>query len=432
VLRLIFILNLWIGAANASAGVSGQLKSITDYYPQTLYEPVDDLIPTLHGQLSGKAKWSKSLRVQWKLLASSNLVAEGDAKTYPARTESFYGDIQEAYIEKKFGQQKISLGYNTVNWGVMDLYSPMDAVNTSVLFHPVRSQRQGAGMLQWGFSGDWLEADALYIPWQTPPLLPDMDSRWLPRKFLVNVSSANGKIYLPDQLEYQQLRPEALRQALQHNGGLRLAAHIGRVDISAMHYEGAATTAKVRPTISVTTVGGAYTARSPIQIAPLYARMRTSGLGLVWATDQWIFKNENVYQAAVTKDPLVQNWSIQNVIGAETNWNIFDGTLTTIFQFYYAHNPESSDNTMGNYFRLFDRTPVTAFRYAVSDDLTILSSVLYESKAQGFFFIAGFEQKLKDALSWGLSWRDFSARNDGILKTYDRNDHGSMELTYFF
>jgi hypothetical protein len=46
--------------------------------------------------------------------------------------------------------------------------------------------------------------------------------------------------------------------------------------------------------------------------------------------------------------------------------------------------------------------------------------------------MAGFEQKLSDVLRWGIGWRDFSAEADGLLKTYDKNDHANLEMVYFF
>jgi hypothetical protein len=46
--------------------------------------------------------------------------------------------------------------------------------------------------------------------------------------------------------------------------------------------------------------------------------------------------------------------------------------------------------------------------------------------------MAGFENKLSDSLRWGLSWRDFSAPEEGLIKTFDRNDHATLELTYYF
>jgi len=46
--------------------------------------------------------------------------------------------------------------------------------------------------------------------------------------------------------------------------------------------------------------------------------------------------------------------------------------------------------------------------------------------------MAGFDQRLSDSLKWSVSWRDFSAGRDGLIKTYERNDHAGMDLIYYF
>lgn len=395
---------------------------------------MDNLLPRLEATLQDKIKFKSSWRAQWKIFASGNFVADGETRTSPGRSEKFYLDLPEAFVERKRGEQKFRAGFNTVNWGLVDLSSPMDTVNTVALFHPLHSIKQGAPMLEWLWTSDTFEVDALYIPWQTRPRLPDADSRWLPRSVLLNLRADRYRIVLPKKIAYRTLKPETIDHALSHNAGVKLTLHWGRLDLHASHFEGAGSVAKARPTVELDTsiASDDLYALSPIGLAPLTYRVRTSGLGFVWATDSWIFKNENVYQSAVGQDPLVQPWMWQHVLAAETSSEIGGRNLTTILQFYKATSSFRADNTTSNYFRLFDQTPVLAMRLASSDTLTWLGSALYESNTRGWFFILGFEHKLKDALSWKLSWTNFSAPREGLLKTYDKNDHATLEMTYFF
>jgi hypothetical protein len=57
---------------------------------------------------------------------------------------------------------------------------------------------------------------------------------------------------------------------------------------------------------------------------------------------------------------------------------------------------------------------------------------MLDTENQGLFVMAGFTRKLSDALAWSLGWRDFSGGSDGLIKTYEHNDHASMDLIYYF
>jgi hypothetical protein len=410
----------------AWASFSGSLKSSTDFYPAHLGEPTDDVTPYVILDVNGKHKLNKKLRVQWRGYALSN----PDSKSAP---ENLYGDLPEAFFEWKAPADfKLKLGMNTVNWGVVDVSSPSDVVNPSAFFHPLRLLKRGSPMIDLAWNKEVIGFEAIYIPRQQKSLLPSTDSRWLPRKLLLNLSYAGDKILLPDFIEYQYTKDEILDHALDHNAGLRLSSHLGSVDLYLMHFEGAAPQPKVRPKITINSGPSGTFAASPVVLRPLYYRVRTSSLGAVYAGEKWIFRVESAYQHSISQDPLIQPWAWSSVAAIETNFNLGSSTLTVLGQYYYAQNPQESDNLITSTYRLFDRTGVLGFRWPVSETLLLTGSVLYETKTRGKFLMAGFEQKLSDVLRWGMGWRDFSAEVDGLLKTYDKNDHANLELIYFF
>ncbi|HMN69324.1 MAG TPA: hypothetical protein PKC28_12355, partial [Bdellovibrionales bacterium] len=132
------------------------------------------------------------------------------------------------------------------------------------------------------------------------------------------------------------------------------------------------------------------------------------------------------------EDPLLQPWSWGNVLALETNVAFGEHTATVLAQYYYTENPQAPDNQISSSYRLFDRTGLIGARVPWSEELLITGSVLYESRTQGVFWMLGFENKLSDVLRWGIAYRDLSASRDGLLKTYDKNDHAVLDLTYFF
>jgi hypothetical protein len=141
--------------------------------------------------------------------------------------------------------------------------------------------------------------------------------------------------------------------------------------------------------------------------------------------------SENTVNPDGTRDDF-QPWSWSNVVAAESNIKIGTKTVTALAQFYYTQNPTAADNFVSSSFRLFDRTYLLGLRFPYSDALLISASALYETHTQGWFWSAGFESSLTDTLKWALTWRDFSAERQGLLKTFDRNDHVTLDLNYYF
>lgn len=425
---------LWLGIALgatdsiASATFGGQLKSSSDYYPYHLSDKTKDLSPYLSVELTEKYKFNKRIRFQARALGLTN----PESQYSP---EKLYGDLPEAFLELKSSDFKLRGGMDTVNWGLVDVSSPSDVINPQALFHPLRSYRRGAPMVEALWDKQVIGFHLIYIPRQQAPLLPSKDSRWLPRRSLLNLSALGTKIVLPSFIEYDYLPSVTLDHALDHNAGIKLTSHLDGWDFQVTHFEGVAPSPKVTiPDIHINTDPTMTYAAvvSPIQLAPLYYRVRTTGLGISWAREKWIYRFESAYQHSISSHPFVQPWMWSNVFAVETNVPVGTTTMTWLAQFYYTKNPQAADNMISSNYRIFDRTAILGTRWALSDDVTITASVLYEIEQMGFVLMGGFEQKLSESLKWGLGWRNFSASKDGVLKTYSYNNHGTLDLTYYF
>lgn len=433
-MKILLCVFLALAAPLASAGpINGQLKSTTDDYPYNLGPPTSDLIPYVSLQFEQKVKFSHTLHLQWKAFALTNT-----ASKYPP--ENFYGDIPELYLEKKWGESKWRIGLNTVNWAVVDVNSPSDTVNTIAMFHPLRQMKEGAPMVEGLIGPEAFNLDLIYIPVQRRPLLPSKDSRWLPRDFLVNVPSYQGisKIDIPQRLDYEFNHAQDLSGSLQNNYGAKLASHLGSLDTQITYFEGAAPTPKILPTINATfgNTPDELIAMSPIYLTPITYRVRTTGFGFAWAAlDNLIIRGESAYQSTVSQyqvSGVLQPWSWSNVLALETNVSIGSSTLTILGQYYYAKNPQAADNFLASSYRLFDNAAILGGRLAYSDTLTVNLSALYEPDTKGVFAQGGFDEKLSDHLSWGLSYHEFAAQKDSLLKTFEKNSHGTLDMIYYF
>ncbi len=408
----------------AWASISGQLKSTTDVYPHNFGPPTQTVVPYVSLELNDKYKISRNTRAQWKLYALTNTVS----KYSP---EKFYGDIPEALVEMRRGTGKLKLGINTLNWGVVDVSSPSDVVNTQAIFHPLRTSKQGAPMVDVSFGPETFNLNLVYIPVQRAPVLPSKDSRWLPRELLIDEKVAelnNNSIIFPKTIEYEYTKMDTQSHALNHNAGAKLSSHIGSWDLQVVHFQGAAPSPKIKPLIR-TFFNDLI---SPVPLTQVNYRIRTTGFGFVWAREKWIWRGESAYSHTISEDPYLPPWSWQSVLEAETNIDLGSSTLTVVMLGYYTQNPKEADNNIGSAYRIFDRTAVLAGRWAYSENLTIMLSGLWETQTNGLFAMGSFDYKLSDHLKWGLTWRNFSAQKPGLLKTYAKDSHGSMELTYFF
>jgi hypothetical protein len=424
------VFSTWIllqaGALHADS-FAGQLKASVDDFPYHLGPPTQDLTPYVTAELSDKYKFSKKFRFQWKAYALTNTSTHYSP-------ENFYGDIPEAFFEYKATHvAKLRIGMNTLNWGVVDISSPSDVVNTLMIFNPMKIRKQGAPIAELLLGEETLNLDLIYIPVQRSPQLPSQDSRWLPRQYLSNVNFQGTTIQLLSFIEYNYEPTQTLDHALNNNYGAKLASHLGSWDFQVTHYVGAATSPKARLDINIqNNLSNNLYATSPIGVHQVNYLVETTGFGFVWAGEKWIFRGETAYSNTRSSDDILQPWAWSSVLAAETNVPIGSRTLTLLGQAYYTKNPQAADNMISSAYRIFDQTGMLGARFAYSDELTITVSSLYQTNTRGLFWMAGFDQKLSDHLRWGLSWTNFSAPTPGLMQTYAKDDHATLDMSYFF
>lgn len=421
-------LGLALHAASALAWVSsGQLQSTTDIYAQRTRKSTGDLAPFVNVELRAEACPRADLR--WRFRGT--LLSNPDAARAPDR---LHGDVREGFVEYARAASTFRVGMDTVDWSLVSVASPSDMVNTEVLFHPLRPLKRGAPMLSWTWAQPGFELQALYIPRQARPLLPSPDSRWWPRSSLNNVNGSRDHTDLPEALSYDINGPETLNQALAHNVGARARVHAGALDLQLTYFEGAAPRPKTLAIVAMETdpFTGERRATSPVLITPLTYRVRTTGAGLTWTGAHWTYRVESAYQHTVSRHPVLAPSSWTSAAGVETTFDV-DHTPTTWFaQYSYTRTPQAPDNFLSSLARLYDNTLVIGARWPTQDDVTVVLSALYAFDQSGLLWTAGFEQKLSEALRWSLTWRDLSGTREGFLKTFDSNDHATLELTYIF
>ena len=172
-MKIIILFGFLLTTFPAAATPSGQLKASVDHYPSFSQEDETSIIPYLSLEIGDKYKLSQKTRFQFRGTLLGNL----ESKEQP---EQIYADLPEAVFEWRLPGLRLRAGMNIINWGVVDINSPSDVVNPVAMFHPLRSYKRGAPMLEFDWSSDTFGVHAIYIPVQQRPLMPSIDSPWLP------------------------------------------------------------------------------------------------------------------------------------------------------------------------------------------------------------------------------------------------------------
>jgi hypothetical protein len=326
-----------------------------------------------------------------------------------------------------------------VNWGTMDIYSPMDVVNQRVYFYPLDPPKRGAPMIDFQVADNGWSFTALYIPWQAKAILPSTDSRWLPRQTLLNLQDNEGKLLLPTNPQYNYGDATQLNDALENNFGFNLSKHWDSLDVHLIYFNG--TTSE--PTFNWTTATPAQTVsltppvlqlNGTITLLPVYYRTETTGFGFSTTAGPVIIRGETAYTNAISSgaNDYFSAWSWQNALGVEKNFDFSSTTLTVVLQYYNGKYPNPADNLISSRVRLFDNTPALGFHWSLSDDKTIYGMVMYEIPQDGAIAVLGYQMKLTDSIHWDISYRELTANKPGLIQTYNDNNHADMKLIYYF
>lgn len=434
-----FLLILFVLSASPEVfAISGHLRSTTDFYQQKIGPPTDELTPWGLLELNDKHKFTKRLRVQWKFVAMGNFEAQGPGENQESlANEQVFLDLPEGFIEFRSGATKFRLGMNTVNWGVVDVSSPSNVVNTSAFLHPLRLPRRGAPMVEWQWDKEKFGISALYIPRQPRAVLPARDSRWLPRDVLTNfptniLTNELGTVVLPEEIEYSYIADRELDHARDHNYGVKLHSHLGSFDLQITHFEGMSPFPRIGLQGTAVPDGSGFRALPDLGLRQIQYKVRNSGFGATYAGEKMIFRLETNYQHTLSEGNGLERWKWANVFGIETNIEMGAKTLTLLTQYYHTEIPTRADNLISSSYRLFDRTGVLGIRFPWDDQWSFFASALLETETHGLFWTATIENKISDSLKMCVAWRDFSAQDVGLIKTFEKNDHANLELTYFF
>jgi hypothetical protein len=362
---------------------------------------------------------------------------QADPFNYSA-TERYWAEIPEAYVQLQDNGWRIQAGYNTFNWGVTDVYNPLDVLNARRLQDPLRQDKLGAPSLSVKKDVDNVSFEAVYIPLQRKSILPGEQSRWLPRQVFTTTAIGNGTdtaiLNLPPHLQYHFDPDRERDSALSNNYAARVqVTGIAQgLDASFQYFEGAATSPAVDLTVSGTVVSLqpqlVIDADPRIALIPVYYRQREYGGSLVYAAGGMIFRFEGSATRLISRGSDLLGNAEEFVLAVERPFPIGGQDLTVILQGSYANRSMPLTNTATAFNRIFDRTALVALRYSFSEKMSVLVSALWDVRFHEEFAHLEGTYRLTDTWKLGLSFDGLWGDIQTPLGGFNNNDRAVMSL----
>lgn len=358
----------------------------------------------------------------------------------PSSKERVYWDIQEGYMQLQWLPWTIQIGQNVQTWGDTDVFNPLDVVNAKRYYDPLHSEKLGAGTLLVKYEKEAFQFQALYIPKQRETKIPGESSRWLPRDVYksrtyegVELGNAtlSGKLNLPTSINYSFADPLILDKALDNNIGALMKFRLPGFDWTIAGFQGASITPAVNlRQVSITSVIPATaTTNLDVSVGPnitlraSYYKIRMLGTSFVWVLGDFLLKGASAHTeilSKVTDDTLPKN-TLENALGLERTFSLGSGSLTTLLQGTYIKREERLDSNSISLARMFDRAGMVGLRWAPTERLTVLASLLHDFHYRGDLQHGELGYKIADGWSTKLAGDFLSGTAETPLGTYKRN-----------
>lgn len=389
-------------------------------------------------------RWSLSTRVSGQYLVGD------ENRIWNQSGSPHYFEETELALEYRIRRHRFRVGTSTLRWGILDLYDPLDQVNSRRFENPISSEKRGDLMLLWQYSKPGREVsanfEAFYIPRKKLSILPSEKSTWLPREVYVpNLSEA--EFLLPRELVYQYLGHEELDGSLSHAYGARIVFRADSTETALQYDEGASAFPNVRPEVSGTVVAvPPQSDRTQIQADPLikltevYYRERHFGGSFTksFATSLLrlqIARTERLYAGRdLARDRTDLTIGYEKSIGAST-------LLAQVYANLLRLDVKTSDsvesgNDLASMSSLFDRAFALGWRYPLGDSSSLLVGGLYApgSQTDGWTAIgmSSLSLALTDSLTMDFGFNLIESGKRGPLSPFARNDGAQLKLTAIF
>lgn len=370
----------------------------------------------------------------WKFFFKPNFTAD---PINHSESERFFFDPSETYIRYQSESFSIQSGYNIFSWGVTDGYNPLDLLNQKQYFNPLRSRKLGTPSLVFSKTFDIWDYELIYIPQNREAILPGTESRWLPRKTFVPQTPDNDLVLiLPETLHYQYADRSDPDNARDHNAAFRIQRRGSTIDLSLIFYEGLAAFPLIQPVVTGTIVQ--ISPKTVIAVDPNVLlntknyRIRQGGFTFVSSQKNFLFKYATSYIQSLGDDPLMTDWTHENVLGLEKTFNLgSQGLMIAVLQHAFINSQRADDSNFSTT-EIFRRAWMLGGKMSWKEFWNISILALYDDVHSSHFEEVAVSRRFLDKWVVTLTVDNIQGPAEAPLGVYEKNDSYSLSLSRSF
>lgn len=387
-------------------------------------------------------RWSFSARTSGQFLIGD------ETTTWNQSGSPHYFEEQELSLEYRFRRHRVRLGTSTLRWGILDLYDPLDQVNSRRFENPIASEKRGDPMLLWQYSMPARHVssnfEVFYIPRKKLSILPSERSVWLPRELYVPYLS-EAEFLLSRELSYRYLAHEELDSSLSHAFGARVVFRGDTLEAAIQYDEGASAFPNVRPEVTGTVIAvPPQSDRTQIQADPIiklteiYYRERHFGGSITKSFSKSLMRvqlarTERLYGGrSLARDRTDLTIGFERSVGSST---LLAQTYANLLRLNVENKTESG-NDLASMSSLFDTAFAIGWRYPIGDSSSLLLGALYApgSQTEGWTTLAmsNMSLALADSLTLDFGFNLLESGKRGPLSPFAQNDGAQLKLTALF
>lgn len=345
---------------------------------------------------------------------------------------------QELNLEYRYLGHRIRVGTTVLRWGIVDLYDPLDQVNSRRFESPLATSKRGDPMLYWTQTslspqGSAFISEVFFVPFRRPSLMPSQASAWLPRQIYIP-NLPDTEFVLPEALEYRYTGREEINDSLHSNYGVRLGWRFSESEVSIQYDEGGSSFPSLRPTVSGAVI--ALTPRRRIQADPLieltevYFRERHYGASLTQTFNSLLVRMQIAKTEPMYKGRTLARDRSDFTMGLE--YGISKSTLLAQI-FFNGLAQNDGGNDLASFSSVFDRAAALGLRYGISDTASMMIGIMHSApgpaQKSGSVAVINFGFDLSDHLSCEFGWTAIEAEPEAPLGPFKENDGGYFKLT---
>ncbi len=384
--------------------------------------------PSEKGGLSTNLNLENKINSQWRFRSDSWIRSDFFARD--AR-ENFQFVPKNLYLQRKTKSLTYRFGYQTLQLDGPDLVNPADIVHAKNWVDPTAPVAMSSAGISLSDESDEWNWEVLYVPRQTPPVLPGAHSPWLPRKNRLPIESADTEIRIPDNVEYQYLGAKTLNHALNHNISLKVQRKTDVLETQFLYYNGLSQSPYLLTRVTGTLLSvnpDVIQVSSPVKLIPLYYRQHAVAGTFNLPMGSWAIHGGMNYLKPQGSDERIPKETTLGVMGFEKSLETSFGMVTGILD-YVRQKRQNADQI--SFLRSIMEEAVTGgVRIPIGEETQIFAGGLYDLVGHSSLYKISATRRMTNSLSVEAQGQMLQGPKKTLIGLYQNYDSYQVRLVW--